>query len=49
MLTGLLGTPMRSRVTAVELAEITGVSENTIRRIAAELREALREVETGIE
>lgn len=32
---------MRSRVTAVELAEITGVSENTIRRTAAELREIL--------
>ena len=32
---------MKSKVTAVELAEITGVSENTIRRTAAELRENL--------
>jgi hypothetical protein len=39
---------MRPRVTAAELAEITGVSENTDRRVAGELREALREVETGL-
>jgi transcription initiation factor TFIIIB Brf1 subunit/transcription initiation factor TFIIB len=40
---------MRSRVTAVELAEITVVSENTIRRTARELLEVLRQSGTRIE
>jgi DNA-directed RNA polymerase specialized sigma24 family protein len=40
---------MKLRVTAGELAQITGVSENTIRRLAGELREMLREVEIELE
>ena len=40
---------MEWRVTAGELAEITGVSANTIRRLAGELREMLREVEIELE
>ena len=40
---------MRWRVTAGELAEITGVNENAIRRLAGELREMLREVEIELE
>ena len=40
---------MKWRVTAGELAEITGVKENTIRRLAGELREMLREVEIELE
>ncbi|MDG7012283.1 MAG: HTH domain-containing protein [Nitrososphaerota archaeon] len=40
---------MKWRVTAGELAEITGVNENTIRRLAGELREMLREVEIELE
>ena len=36
---------MKWRVTAGELAEITGVNENTIRRLAGELREMVRGVE----
>jgi transcription initiation factor TFIIIB Brf1 subunit/transcription initiation factor TFIIB len=43
MPTGQVGHLVKSRVTAVELAEITGVSENTIRRTARELLELLRE------
>ena len=40
---------MKWRVTAGELAEITGVNENTIRRLAGELREMLREAEIELE
>ena len=36
---------MKWRVTAGELAKITGVNENTVRRLAGELREMLGEVE----
>jgi transcription initiation factor TFIIIB Brf1 subunit/transcription initiation factor TFIIB len=49
MSTGNFGPLMKSRVTAVELAEITGVSENTIRRTARELLELLRQGGTRIE
>jgi transcription initiation factor TFIIIB Brf1 subunit/transcription initiation factor TFIIB len=34
---------MKSRVTAAGLTEITGVSENTVRRTARELLEVLRQ------
>jgi DNA-binding IscR family transcriptional regulator len=37
------------RVTAADLAEVTGVSENILRRVAAELREVLRETEMELE
>ncbi len=40
---------MRWRVTAGELSEISGVNENTIRRLAGKLREMLREVEIEFE
>ena len=40
---------MKWRVTAGELAEITGVNENNTRRLLGELREMLREVEIGLE
>ena len=40
---------MKWRVTAGELAEITGVNENTIRRLAGELRGMLHEVEIELE
>ena len=40
---------MNWRVTGWELAEITGVNENTIRRLAGELREMLRGVEIELE
>ena len=40
---------MKWRVTAGELAEITRINENTVRRLAGELREMLRKVEIGLE
>ena len=40
---------MEWRVTAGELGQITGVSENTIRRLAGELQEILHEVEIELE
>jgi hypothetical protein len=40
---------MKWRVTAGALAQIAGVSENTIRKLAGELREMLREVGIDLE
>jgi len=39
---------MRSRLTAAELAETTGVSENTILRTAVELREIQSDGKKGL-